>query len=81
MTFNFNVKYYKEITGVALGSPLATALSELFLRHIEKEKLEPMKEKLGIIRYFRYVDDIFLCVRSHIYSKEFLLSLIIYIMP
>ena len=59
-SFEFNKKFYKQSSGVSMGSPLAMILSELFLQNLEKTKLIPTFHNLGISKYFRYVDDIFL---------------------
>ena len=54
--FIYRDKVYKQVDGVAMGSPLGPTLANLFMAHLEKEW---MKEKFSPKLYFRYVDDIF----------------------
>ena len=56
--FAFNDKLYKQIDGVAMGSPLGPTLANFFLGNLENLVFEhslPSHPKL----YFRYVDDVF----------------------
>ena len=56
--FLFNDFIYDQIDGVAMGSPLAPILANLFMGYHEKSWLENYKDsKISIYR--RYVDDIF----------------------
>ncbi len=74
LTFQFNGKFYKQTSGVPMGSPLAMALSEIFLKHVEKEKIIPNFQKLGINNYFRYVDDIFIIGKENLNVQNLLLN-------
>ena len=65
VNFTFNSKFYKQKSGVSMGSPLALVLSDIFLSHLEKTKIFPAMEQNGIFKYFRYVDDIFLLVNQN----------------
>ena len=58
--FMFNGKFYKQINGVAMGSPLGPILSNIFLCHHEKLWLEECPSSFKPRMYTRYVDDIFL---------------------
>ena len=49
--------FYDQIDGVAMGSPLASVLANLFMGHHEKRSLENYNS--GIEFYRRYVDDTF----------------------
>ena len=51
-------KIYKQVDGVAMGSPLGPILANLLMVHLEKEWME---ESFSPKLYYRYVDDIF-CV-------------------
>ena len=55
--FMFNNKFYQQVDGVAMGSPLGPTFANFFLGHIEEKMFATcgMKPKL----YLRYVDDIF----------------------
>ena len=55
--FVFNVKFYNQVDGVAMGSPLAPALANIFMGFYESKSLNEYnlhKPKF----YLRYVDDI-----------------------
>jgi len=56
----FNGKYYKQIDGVAMGSPLGPTLANIFLGYKETEWLSNCPSELKPSYYRRYVDDIFL---------------------
>ena len=49
---------YKQVDGVAMGSPLGPSLANFFLGHIEETKLFKNENYYPIV-YLRYVDDIF----------------------
>ena len=70
ITFEFDGKFFKQINGVPMGSPLSMALSELFLRKLETEKIFPFMNAEGIRNYYRYVDDIFLITDSNVNSFQ-----------
>ena len=48
---------YKQVDGVAMGSPLGPSLANFFLGHIEETKLFKNEDFYPIV-YLRYVDDI-----------------------
>ena len=56
--FLFNGKFYDQIDGVAMGSPLAPVLPNLFMGHKEKRWIENFQGTPPSY-YRRYVDDIF----------------------
>ena len=49
---------YKQVDGVAMGSPLGPSLANFFLGHIEETKIFQNGDIFPIV-YLRYVDDIF----------------------
>ena len=59
--FSFNNTMYKQIDGVAMGSPLGPALANIFVGDYE-EKLFSQTQKPPI--YFRYVDDMFVKLKQ-----------------
>lgn len=61
--FLFKGSFYDQIDGVAMGSPLAPVLANLFMGHHEKIWLE---QYLGpeVLFYRRYVDDTFCLFHS-----------------
>ena len=62
--FYFNGRYYRQKDGVAMGSPLGPALANVFLCHYEKHWLEECPLSFAPLFYARYVDDIFVLLRS-----------------
>ncbi len=59
--FQFNGKYYDQIDGVAMGSPLGPLFANIFMSDFERKHMNELKE-LGVIDWFRYVDDVFATV-------------------
>ena len=59
--FIFNGPFYDQINGVAMGSPLAPVLANLFMGHHEKLWLENFHGST-ILFYRQYVDDSFLLI-------------------
>ena len=70
--FPFNDVYYKEIDGVATGSPLGPTLANLFLVYHEDKWLQNCPLQFRPRYYRRYVDDIFLMFNSKDNVKKFL---------
>ena len=62
--FYFNGCYYRQRDGVAMGSPLGPALANAFLCHHEEYWLENCPLAFAPIFYARYVDDIFVLLKS-----------------
>ncbi|CAH8850906.1 unnamed protein product [Trichobilharzia szidati] len=56
--FLFNNLYYRQIDGIAMGSPLGPILADFFLAKIENGPLRQVIEETD--SYFRYVDDTFI---------------------
>ena len=67
--FLFKGKFYDQIDGVAMGSPLAPVLANLFMGHYEKECLSNYDGVLPSY-YTRYVDDIYSVFNSHDEAKR-----------
>ena len=63
--FYFNGHYYIQKDGVAMGSPLGPALANAFLSHHETVWLEECPLSFAPLFYARYVDDIFVLIRSN----------------
>ena len=62
--FYFNGRYYRQKDGVAMGSPLGPVLANAFLCHQETVWLEECPLSFLPVFYARYVDDIFVLLRS-----------------
>ena len=69
--FLFNDVYYKQVDGVAMGSPLGPTLANLFLVYYEHKWLEKCPLQFRPKYYRRYVDDIFLMFESRDHVKKF----------
>ena len=61
--FQFNKKFYKQTFGSAMGNPLSPILSDIVMEDLEIECIKKLNVKP--LFYFRYVDDILLCVPSN----------------
>ena len=55
--FTFNGKIYEQLTGVAMGTPLASTLAILFMSDLEEALLST--QKFTPYFYTRYIDDIY----------------------
>ena len=71
-TFMFNDVYYKQVDGVAMGSPLGPTLANLFLVYYESKWLENCPQQFKPQFYRRYVDDIFVMFKKRDHVKKFL---------
>ena len=68
--FLFKGKFYDQTDGVAMGSPLAPVLANLFMGHYEKEWLSN-DDRVSPSCDTRYADDIFSVFNSHDEAKSF----------
>ena len=68
--FFFDGGLYDQIDGVAMGSPLALALVNLFMSHFETKWLQNEKAS-EVLHYKRYVDDIFCLFKTDIEVEKF----------
>ncbi|CAH8597522.1 unnamed protein product [Schistosoma rodhaini] len=68
--FVFNNTYYRQIDGIAMGSPLGPILADFFLAKLENGPLKEVINKLDF--YCRYVGDTFIIVDQDIGKVELL---------
>lgn len=69
----FNNKFYSQISGLAMGSPLSPLLAEIFLSNLEsKIETHPLFSK--IVCFFRYVDDTFVIFNGSSQELQILLT-------
>ncbi len=68
--FLFNGHYYRQKDGVAMGSPLGPALANAFLCHHEPTWLDECPLSFSPIFFARYIDDIFVLLRSKDHISE-----------
>ena len=69
--FIFNGLLYKQIDGVAMGSPLGPSLANAFLSYHEKNWLNNCPQGFKPVIYRPYVDDIFVLFKSNDHLKYF----------
>jgi hypothetical protein len=74
--FQYEGKFYKPNSGVAMGSPLSGMLAEIFLQDLEQQRIKHLLEDGNIIYYNRYVDDIIIInnetkIKPQIISEQF----------
>ena len=70
--FIFNGYLYKQIDGVAMGSPLGPTLANIFLCYHEKKWLSDCPPEFKPLLYRRYVDDLFLLFDNEHQANSFL---------
>ncbi|XP_023725557.1 uncharacterized protein LOC111874349 [Cryptotermes secundus] len=72
--FQYNDKFYKPNSGVAMGSPLSSLMAEVFLQHFEQRKVKLLLEDKRIIYYNRYVDDIIMIYNRSKITPQYILD-------
>ena len=70
--FNFKGKIYKQIDGVAMGSPLGPTFANAFLCFHEQICLNECTDEFKPVHYGRYLDDIFVLFCSPVHLEKFL---------
>ena len=55
--FSFNSKFYKQVDGVSMGSPLGLALANIIITELESKIVKILGDKSFVKLYRRYVDD------------------------
>ena len=70
--FHFNGEIYKQVDGVAMGSPLGPTLANVFMNHMEKKWLQNCPLDFKPILYRRYVDDSLILFNSEQHVDLFL---------
>ena len=70
--FIFNGDLYKQIDGVAMGSPLGPTLANIFLCYHENKWLTDCPPEFKPLLYRRYVDDLFLLFDNEHQANSFL---------
>ena len=67
--FSFNNNMYRQMDGVAMGSPLGPALANIFVGYQEEKLFNLANRPLA---YFRYVDDTFALFNNEADCNAFL---------
>ena len=68
----FDNKYYSQIDGVAMGSPLGPTLANIFLCYHESNWLSDCPKDFKPVYYKRYVDDVFVLFNKPEHAQFFL---------
>ena len=55
----FDMGFYTQVDGVAMGYPLRPSLANSFLRHHQSKWLNDGNKKFKPVFYKRYIDDMF----------------------
>ena len=70
--FIYNNKYYRQVDGVAMGSPLGPTLANVFLSHHETSWLENCPVQFKPVYYRIYVDDVIVLFKCKNHVNKFL---------
>ena len=62
--FSFNSKFYKQIDGVSMGSPLGPVLANIIMAEFESTTVKELVDKSLVKLYMRYVDNTLLLVND-----------------
>ena len=63
--FEFNTKYYTQISGTAMGTSMAPAYANLYLNNKEERWLKQTRLKKNMVLFKRYLDDIVIIYNNH----------------
>ena len=69
--FTFNNKYYKQVDGASMGSPLGPALANIFMCSFESKWLRDCPNDFRPVFYRCYIDDIFVLFSSLDHADKF----------
>ena len=70
--FIFDNNVYKQIDGMAMGSPLGPIFANIFMCFLEEKFLDQCPNSFKPIFYKRYVDDTFVLFKEEIHAQLFL---------
>ena len=70
--FIFDKQLYRQVDGVAMGSPLGPLLANVFMCFSEKKWLSNCPGEFKPIYYRRYVDDSFVIFKAREHAQQFL---------
>ena len=69
--FEFGEKALKQVKGVAMGSPIGPSFANTYLLNIDNVILNTP----GVLKYFRYIDDILIFADSSILNPSFFVDI------
>ena len=67
--FSFQSKFYEQVDGVAMGSPVSPIVANLYVEHFEREALWSASRPPR--HWFRYVNDTFI-IQQQVHKQGFL---------
>ena len=67
--FSFQSKFYEQVEGAAMGSPVSPIIANLYMEHFEREDLQSASNHPRF--WFRYVDDTWV-IQQMVHKQEFL---------
>ena len=70
--FIFDKKLYKQVEGMAMGSPLGPTFANIFMCYLEEQLIEQCPAAYKPTFYRRYVDDTFVLFRDQSHADLFL---------
>ena len=70
--FIFDKKLYKQVDGMAMGSPLGPTFANIFMCTLEERFLDQCPASFKPVFYKRYVDDTFVLFRDRSHAQLFL---------
>ena len=62
--FSFNSKFYRQVDGVSIGSPLGPVLANIIMTKLESTIVKELVDISLVKLYMRYVDDTLLLVKD-----------------
>ena len=69
-TLQFQGKYYKQVDGIAMGSPIDPILADVFMNYVIEEALSASQQNRPTL-LLRYVDDLFLVFSNDEEAQSF----------
>ena len=67
--FDSHSGYYRQTHGISMGSKISPYLANVFCHMMESEKILPFEKNGKILKYVRYVDDVFICCDKNFTEK------------
>ncbi|KAI0993211.1 hypothetical protein K3495_g14973, partial [Podosphaera aphanis] len=75
--FQCDSSFYKQLSGLAMGTSCAPTIANLYAAYYEEEFIPKLKDK-GIIYYGRYIDDIFIMVKNTPEAIDFIHKTVVF---
>ena len=69
--FKVNGKYYQQLIGTAMGTPVAVTFAVIYMYILERDLVDKYKKKGMLYKYLRYIDDMLAAFASKKAAKAF----------